>query len=718
MSEVGRRVPVGSTHGGAEHEQESWGGFRAGNFACDGSRQAQRPLCQSLHLPRRSRYSTVRSAATGIIPQYAQVSGRCTEIVLYLMRRGTPGLSFRQRLIVLALVPLTALALIGGALFLKLRREHADAANDVRALRSYQEILRVFVDAHSELRLERNLALRLAIEPGNTAVESEYRRQIERTDSKTAHIAQIVASLPPEVASEIAPERLTNIADGFGSVIPETRRQVLAREAPPVRIMGNYTRPMFNCLYVPDAYRAWIKTSDALNFLDGLFILNKSREIDGMILSYHTLRQQGYAWKGEDLSILRKQYFAFIEAEAYFRRFLPKLRDDFDNALKLEANSAAYIKYTADLAAFPGELSALPQCPKELDLRQLGEQRYAAFRSTLEKGFALTSSVLEATTKERKNQLVLLSVCVVTAVVLSLGVCVLIARRTEKHLAEVSRGINGASHDVRSASDQLTSASDQIARNASNYAAALEEISATLKEVTSVAHQNEGHTQKADEVARSATDRVAAGISTVNKLSGAMDSIKGSGQKITQIISRINDISFQTNILALNAAVEAARAGAAGAGFSVVADEVRRLAQHCAEAAAETGALIDESSKNTRQAIDTAAEVTGIFNRLSGDVRDVGAVVGEITKNFRQQAESISHVSAAVVQQDDVAQSNAAIAEETATAAMTMQHQVATLSENVFSLDRLLNTHIADGASVSAAGNAPGQSRADFPAAV
>src|SRR5436189_158037 len=107
--------------------------------------------------------------------------------------------------------------------------------------------------------------------------------------------------------------------------------------------------------------------------------------------------------------------------------------------------------------------------------------------------------------------------------------------------------------------------------------------------------------------------------------------IEGSSRKISKIVSRINEISFQTNILALNAAIEAARAGEAGAGFSVVAEEVRRLAHQCAEAADETNVLIEESTQHATLAVDKSGLVGRLFDEISTNVSEVSRIIAEVS---------------------------------------------------------------------------------------
>jgi methyl-accepting chemotaxis protein len=170
----------------------------------------------------------------------------------------------------------------------------------------------------------------------------------------------------------------------------------------------------------------------------------------------------------------------------------------------------------------------------------------------------------------------------------------------------------------------------------------------------------------------------------------AMDAIKGASQDITKILKTIDEIAFQTNILALNAAVEAARAGEAGAGFAVVAEEVRSLAQRCAAAAKETAIKIDDSVVKSQQGVNISAEVAKNFGLIQERIRQLDTLVAEIATASQQQSTGITQVNTAVSQMDQVTQSNAGSAEESASAAEELNAQAISLKEIVVNLQQLV----------------------------
>ena len=251
------------------------------------------------------------------------------------------------------------------------------------------------------------------------------------------------------------------------------------------------------------------------------------------------------------------------------------------------------------------------------------------------------------------------------------------------NLLAVVADISASVESVASASGQIAAGNLNLSSRTEQQASALEQTAASMEELTSTVKQNADNARQANQLAVSASSVAVRGGAVVSQVVGTMGAINTSSKKIVDIIGVIDGIAFQTNILALNAAVEAARAGEQGRGFAVVAADVRNLAQRSAAAAKEIKTLIGDSVDKVEEGSRQVAQAGRTMDEIVDSVRRVTDIMAEIEAASREQTQGIEQINQAITQMDQVTQQNAALVEEAAAAAQSLQEEASGLSQVV-----------------------------------
>ena len=346
------------------------------------------------------------------------------------------------------------------------------------------------------------------------------------------------------------------------------------------------------------------------------------------------------------------------------------------------SNSDSLEDVTADLMANEAKLLELNE--------KLGQIRHEVFTPLKSIVTSLEEKQVKAneyfnTVRNRATSLGITATII--GVVVGLLFAFLITRAITRPLNMVIEGLNKGSESVAFASAQVSSSSHALAEGSSDQAASIEETSSSLEEMSSMTKQNADNATQADTLMKEANMVVDKANRSMNQLTLSMENISKASEETSKIIKTIDEIAFQTNLLALNAAVEAARAGEAGAGFAVVAGEVRNLALRAADAAKNTANLIEGTVKNVKYGSDLVNATNEAFLEVATNVAKVTELVGEIAEASKEQSQGIEQVNIAVTEMDKITQQNAANAEESASASEEMNAQ-ATQMKNI--IDELM----------------------------
>jgi methyl-accepting chemotaxis protein len=283
-------------------------------------------------------------------------------------------------------------------------------------------------------------------------------------------------------------------------------------------------------------------------------------------------------------------------------------------------------------------------------------------------------SVLE--TRSAQQSSIALGVFIVTLIVAGAIVHLTIRRAITGPVVRVIAGVQVAADETARTSAEMAQSGTEVSNNAQEQAACVQQTSASLEKISDTTRQNAERVGAADGLMQEARQTVERAAQAMSDLTSSMNLISKSSHQVAGVLKNIDEIAFHTNILALNAAVEAARAGEAGAGFSVVADEVRNLARRAAEAARNSGGIIEQTVGDVSKGVELVGHAHKAFQEVSDQIASATKIVSQIAASSGEQTLGITEISKAITQIESLTQRNVANAQQTADGASAMTSQV------------------------------------------
>ncbi|MCD8138810.1 MAG: methyl-accepting chemotaxis protein [Planctomycetaceae bacterium] len=291
----------------------------------------------------------------------------------------------------------------------------------------------------------------------------------------------------------------------------------------------------------------------------------------------------------------------------------------------------------------------------------------------------------------RQMQILSLAALGIALVVMG-GLYITVRRELSGPLTEAINSLASDASELTHEADTVASSSSALSEGSTSQMESLESTSAAIEQITAMTRRNKDSAQEANAAMQSSAREIRESSEAVGRMSAAMAEIKESSEQISHILRTIEEIAFQTNLLALNAAVEAARAGEAGKGFAVVADEVRSLAGRSAQAVKDTSDLITGTVERINHGAVITQDIEERFRRIDDAAGRITTMIAEIDTATGEQTIGMEQINHSVATIDQVNQQNARYAQVNAQASVNLNRQSGNLNHQIDRLGRVLRT--------------------------